>query len=105
MAARLGGDEFAILISDEPSLDRAIAIAHRLIEVLGTTFPVRGHEVDVGVSIGIVMNHGPNQTADDLLSNADVAMYTAKARGGDASPSSIRPCTRPSSPATSSPAS
>jgi diguanylate cyclase (GGDEF)-like protein len=81
VAARLGGDEFAILIDDEPSLDRAIAIAHRLIEVLAMTFPVRAHEVVVGVSIGIVMSHGVNQTADDLLSNADVAMYTAKAQG------------------------
>lgn len=81
VAARLGGDEFAILIDDEPSLDRAIAIAHRLIEVLAMTFPVRAHEVVVGVSIGIVMSHGANQTADDLLSNADVAMYTAKAQG------------------------
>jgi diguanylate cyclase (GGDEF)-like protein len=81
IAARLGGDEFAILIDDEPSLDRAIAIAHRLIDVLGTTFPVRGQEVGVGVSIGIVMSHGPEQTADDLLSNADVAMYTAKGQG------------------------
>ena len=81
VAARLGGDEFAILVDDEPSLDRAVAIAHRLIEVLGTTFPVRGHEVVVGVSIGVVMSHGTAQTADDLLSNADVAMYTAKAQG------------------------
>ncbi len=81
VAARLGGDEFAILVDDEPSLDRAVAIAHRLIEVLGTTFPVRGHEVVVGVSIGVVMSHGTTQTADDLLSNADVAMYTAKAQG------------------------
>lgn len=81
VAARLGGDEFAILIDDEPSLDRAIAIAHRLIEVLAMTFPVRGHEVVVGVSIGVVMSHGSLQTADDLLSNADVAMYTAKAQG------------------------
>jgi diguanylate cyclase (GGDEF)-like protein len=81
VAARLGGDEFAILLDDEPSLDRAIAIAHRLIDVLGTTFPVRGQEVVVGVSIGIVMSPGPDQTADDLLSNADVAMYTAKGQG------------------------
>ncbi|MGH2358628.1 MAG: putative bifunctional diguanylate cyclase/phosphodiesterase [Candidatus Limnocylindria bacterium] len=81
VAARLGGDEFAILIDDDRSLSRAIAIARRLIEVLGTTFPVRGHEVVVGVSIGIVMSNGADQAADDLLSNADVAMYTAKAEG------------------------
>jgi diguanylate cyclase (GGDEF)-like protein len=81
VAARLGGDEFAILVDDDRALERALAIARRLVKLLGTTFPVRGHEVVVGVSIGIVMSTGPEQTVDDLLSNADVAMYTAKEQG------------------------
>ena len=81
VAARLGGDEFAILIDDEPALERAMAIARRLVKILGSSFPVRGQEVVVGVSIGIVMSTGPEQTVDDLLSNADVAMYTAKGQG------------------------
>jgi diguanylate cyclase (GGDEF)-like protein len=81
VAARLGGDEFAILIDDDPALERALAIARRLVKLLGTTFPVRGHDMVVGVSIGIVMSTGPQQTVDDLLSNADVAMYTAKEQG------------------------
>ena len=81
VAARLGGDEFAILIDDEPALERAMAIAQRLVTILGSSFPVRGQEVVVGVSIGIVMSTGPEQTVDDLLSNADVAMYTAKEQG------------------------
>ncbi len=50
-------------------------------KLLGTSFPVRGQEVVVGVSIGIVMSTGPDQSVDDLLSNADVAMYTAKEQG------------------------
>ena len=50
-------------------------------KILGTSFPVRGQEVVVGVSIGIVMSTGPEQSVDDLLSNADVAMYTAKGQG------------------------
>jgi len=81
IAARLGGDEFAILIDDEPALERAMSIARRLVKILGTSFPVRGQETVVGVSIGIVMSTGPEQSVDDLLSNADVAMYTAKGQG------------------------
>ncbi|HET9416065.1 MAG TPA: EAL domain-containing protein [Candidatus Limnocylindria bacterium] len=81
VAARLGGDEFAILMRDEPSLERATGVARRLIAALSSSFPVRGNDVVVGVSIGIVMSTGANQTADELLGNADVAMYTAKAEG------------------------
>ena len=81
LAARLGGDEFAILIDDQPTLARSLAVAERLIELLGATFPVQGHDVVVGVSIGIAMSRGPDQPADELLGNADIAMYTAKAAG------------------------
>jgi diguanylate cyclase (GGDEF)-like protein len=81
VAARLGGDEFAILLRDETSLERATSVARRLIAALSSTFPVRGHDIVVGVSIGIVMSTGSDQSADELLGNADVAMYTAKAEG------------------------
>jgi diguanylate cyclase (GGDEF)-like protein len=81
LAARLGGDEFAILLRDQPTLSRSVAVAERLIETLGAVFMVQGHEVSVGVSVGIAMSRGPRQSADELLSNADVAMYTAKANG------------------------
>jgi diguanylate cyclase (GGDEF)-like protein len=81
VAARLGGDEFAVLMDDEPSLVRAVALASRLVEDLGLSFPVAGQDVMVGASIGIVMNSDPGQSASALLGNADVAMYTAKADG------------------------
>jgi diguanylate cyclase (GGDEF)-like protein len=81
LAARLGGDEFAILIRDQPNLEHATAIAERLINLMGAGFPIKGEEVVVGASVGIAMSHGPRQTAGELLSNADVAMYTAKANG------------------------
>jgi diguanylate cyclase (GGDEF)-like protein len=81
VAARLGGDEFAILLRDEASLERATSVARRLIAALSSSFPVRGHDIVVGVSIGIVMSAGRDQTADELLGNADVAMYTAKSEG------------------------
>jgi len=81
VASRLGGDEFAILMTDEPDLQRAVAVAERLVRVLGDAYPVHGREVTVGVSIGIAASRGDAQSADELLGNADVAMYTAKGNG------------------------
>ena len=81
VAARLGGDEFAILINDDESLTRSVALAERLIDDLTAAFVVRATDVVVGVSIGIAMSRGPEQSASELLGNADVAMYTAKASG------------------------
>jgi diguanylate cyclase (GGDEF)-like protein len=81
LAVRLGGDEFALLVDDQPTLAHSAAIAERLIASMTTAFPVQGHEVVVGASVGIAMSTGPQQSADELLSNADVAMYTAKAAG------------------------
>ncbi len=81
LAARLGGDEFAILMLDDPALERAVAVARRLIDVLGGRFPIAGKDVVVGASLGIAMARHGSQGADELLRNADVAMYTAKAAG------------------------
>ena len=81
MAARLGGDEFAILVHDEAMLADALAIADRLVNALTPAFPVEGQDVVIGASVGIAMSTGPSQSPDELLSNADVAMYTAKAEG------------------------
>jgi diguanylate cyclase (GGDEF)-like protein/PAS domain S-box-containing protein len=79
-AARLSGDEFAILIEDvvgaEPS-----AIASRLLGSLAEPFDVGGTPVSIQASIGVSLS-GPNGgTPDELLRNADLAMYLAKARG------------------------
>jgi diguanylate cyclase (GGDEF)-like protein len=81
LAARLGGDEFGILINDHDNLNRSLALAERMIEELSAAYVVQGHDVVVGVSIGIAMSRGPEQSAGELLGNADVAMYTAKASG------------------------
>ena len=81
MAARLGGDEFALLLIDEDGLGRAKAVANRIIEALQVSFPVQGQELIVGGSIGIAVGRDPIQQTDELLRNADVAMYTAKAGG------------------------
>jgi diguanylate cyclase (GGDEF)-like protein len=79
-AARIGGDEFAILLGDIGNPDRAPRVAERVIAALGEPFSVLGREVFVSASIGIA--YGQND-AQDLLRNADVAMYRAK-RSGEA---------------------
>jgi diguanylate cyclase (GGDEF)-like protein len=79
-AARIGGDEFAILLGDIGNPARAPRVAERVIAALSEPFSVLGREVFVSASIGIA--YGQNH-AQDLLRNADVAMYRAK-RSGEA---------------------
>jgi diguanylate cyclase (GGDEF)-like protein len=79
-AARLGGDEFAILVEDIRGEGEAEAVAERLLSALLVPFSVRGKDLTIGASIGVALNrHG--DTTEDLLRNADVAMYTAKEGG------------------------
>ncbi|MGH3043075.1 MAG: putative bifunctional diguanylate cyclase/phosphodiesterase, partial [Gaiellaceae bacterium] len=79
--ARLGGDEFAILLEDAVSEEPALALAERILEALKQPFEVRGREVFVGASVGIALNDGSSAQPDDLIRNADTAMYAAKADG------------------------
>jgi diguanylate cyclase (GGDEF)-like protein len=79
-AARIGGDEFAILLGDIGNPDRAPRVAERVIAALAEPFTVLEREVFVSASIGIA--YGQND-AQNLLRNADVAMYRAK-RSGEA---------------------
>jgi diguanylate cyclase (GGDEF)-like protein/PAS domain S-box-containing protein len=83
-AARLGGDEFAILIHDAESELHSIEIAHRLMSALAVSMTIEGRDVAVASSIGIAFSdHGmvSAQDADELLRNADAAMYMAKECG------------------------
>ncbi|HEU4656169.1 MAG TPA: EAL domain-containing protein [Capillimicrobium sp.] len=77
-AARLGGDEFAILLEDVSDAGEAVAVAERLTESLRVPFTLAGREVFVSCSIGIASGHA---AGEELLRNADVAMYRAKAEG------------------------
>jgi diguanylate cyclase (GGDEF)-like protein len=81
LAARLGGDEFAVLLDDTPDLAKSVQVAERIIESLRGLFLVGGSEVQVGGSIGIAAARTGQERADELLRNADVAMYTAKRLG------------------------
>ena len=78
--ARLGGDEFAVLIENVLSFDDLVELAKRMIETLRIPFDLNDGDVLVTASIGIVIDVG-DQDVDELLSNADKAMYVAKSRG------------------------
>jgi diguanylate cyclase (GGDEF)-like protein len=81
VAARLGGDEFAVLLDDDRDLVRAMFVANRIIDAFRISFQIQGHEIQVGASLGIAVARVGTETADELLRNADVAMYTAKESG------------------------
>ena len=82
LAARLGGDEFGILIErSREDDDIPEQIASRLVDALRSPFVLHGREMQVRASIGIASRSSGARTADELLSNADVAMYSAKAGG------------------------
>jgi len=79
-AARIGGDEFAVLVEDVGRPEDALALADRIRDALGRSFAIDGREVRIGVSIGVACaSHG--DTGEELLRNADTAMYQAKVRG------------------------
>jgi diguanylate cyclase (GGDEF)-like protein len=78
--ARLGGDEFAIVHSKTSPSD-ASELAARIIDALAEPFNVHGHQVIIGTSIGIAMAPADGNEPDQLLRNADMALYRAKAEG------------------------
>jgi len=81
LVARLGGDEFAILTDDDPDLKRSRAMAERLVRELRAPYLIGEQPVTVTASIGIASAQDAVGGASDLVRNADVAMYMAKANG------------------------
>jgi diguanylate cyclase (GGDEF)-like protein len=82
LLARLGGDEFAILLAPGNGADEALRVARRVLDAIERPFEVEGLELDIGVSVGVVLY--PEHATEDgeLLRRADVAMYLAKGAGG-----------------------
>ncbi|MEY2476406.1 MAG: hypothetical protein QOG87_1721 [Actinomycetota bacterium] len=80
IAARFGGDEFAVLLRDAVDDFAVTAAAGRILESLRSPFSIGGHEVFIGASIGIAVPD-EGESVDELLRNADVAMYRAKDSG------------------------
>ena len=78
---RLGGDEFAILQSGEGGAGQASTLAHRLIAEINRPYDIEGHHVVVSASIGIAIAPGDGTSTEQLLRNADMAMYRAKSEG------------------------
>jgi diguanylate cyclase (GGDEF)-like protein len=80
VVARLGGDEFAVLIEALGDEDRPAQVAERVLAALQTPFGLAGQRVTVNASVGIASQRGA-ATTDELLRDADLAMYEAKRRG------------------------
>jgi diguanylate cyclase (GGDEF)-like protein len=79
IVCRFGGDEFVVLVNPHSSEAASHLIASRIHEVLGTPFEIDGRLISVTTSIGIASSH--NRNIDDLIRDADIAMYQAKAAG------------------------
>ncbi len=79
-AARLGGDEFAVLLEDIRDLAEVTSLAERLLEVFGLPFAVQSKQLLVTASMGVTLNR-PGDGPEELVRNADMAMYLAKAEG------------------------
>ena len=79
--ARLGGDEFAILLDDIRDPIEAVRVAERVQVELGIPFVVNQQEIVISASIGIASSTSPHTQAEDLVRDADIAMYRAKRAG------------------------
>lgn len=79
--ARFGGDEFVILLEDLASTQDATLVAERILTELALPFNLAGQEVTISGSIGIVLSTPDYDKPEDLLRDADIAMYRAKALG------------------------
>lgn len=79
MLARLGGDEFVLLMEDMSSQEEAVTVANRCLAALKRPFQIGDVDLTTGGSVGIAFNNTELQSAEDLLRNADTAMYKAKA--------------------------
>lgn len=81
--ARLGGDEFTVLLGNVAGQDDVERIVQRLIEAIRLPIDCFGHEVHVTASIGVAVFPRDGEDVDSLLRKADLAMYAAKAKGGN----------------------
>lgn len=79
--ARIGGDEFAVLLTDKPTSDEATRVSKRIIEKIALPFDIDGHEMVVGISVGIAISPRDGTDPDRLMKCADLAMYRAKSEG------------------------
>ncbi len=80
--ARLGGDEFAVVqLCGAGESNLAVSLASRIVEVVAAPYDIAGHQLLIGVSIGISLAPDDDKDPDELLKKADLALYRAKADG------------------------
>ncbi|PRY65827.1 PAS domain S-box-containing protein/diguanylate cyclase (GGDEF)-like protein [Vreelandella songnenensis] len=79
--ARVGGDEFAMLLEGEDQSSRSIELAQRIVDQLNVPIIINGHDIFTSCSIGIVTADATHASPEDLLRDADIAMYVAKKQG------------------------
>jgi len=79
--ARLGGDEFVMLIEEIENIDDVMEVVQRITEALKVPVVIDGHEIFISTSIGIALNSGNYTRPEQLLRDADTAMYRAKEKG------------------------
>jgi diguanylate cyclase (GGDEF)-like protein len=79
--ARLGGDEFAFIINKVKTIENAVIVAQRLNKLLKNPIKVNGNKINMGSSIGVTMFPDDADNSEELLRNADIAMYQAKDDG------------------------
>jgi predicted signal transduction protein with EAL and GGDEF domain len=82
LAARFGGDEFALILTSDISPNEVSDFSTRLIDVLSASYDVNGVEIVIGASIGIALSPSDGTTSEELMRNADMALYRAKSDGG-----------------------
>lgn len=80
VVARLGGDEFVILQHDVDDLAAAEKLASRIVDLVGRSYVLNGHTINIGASVGVAFGADALQP-DDLLRNGDLALYEAKKAG------------------------
>lgn len=79
--SRMGGDEFTVMLSPVGEISEVTALAKRILDALNTPVVVGNHTLELGASIGVSIYPDDGETVDDLIRNADMALYEAKAAG------------------------
>ena len=81
LLARLGGDEFVLLLTEMLEANDAFDVAERIQDMLKKPFDLSGNEIRISASIGVALSTDGYRTADEMLRDADIAMYQAKSAG------------------------
>jgi diguanylate cyclase (GGDEF)-like protein len=80
--ARFGGDEFVVILEGVAGRGHAATVATKIIEAIGAPAPLQAGRAEVQASVGIALTTDTGKDPDDLLHDADAAMYLAKEAGG-----------------------